>query len=772
MPNVFAGFRSKGIFKHFLLTSFLLLSLPVLVSASEGEEFSIEEVLVTAERREANLQDVPIAISSFSQQDLQAQQVNNIGDLQALVPNLSVHVGDANNAVVYIRGVGQVDSIAFFEPGVGIYLDDVYLGRAQGAFLDVVDVERIEVLRGPQGSLYGRNTVGGAIKYMSARPTEEFSGNISATVGNYSRKDLKASISGTLVDDKLLGRLTVAQLGRDGYSENSFDGKDDGDQDTQFFRGVLQYQALENLSFQLAVDYTNNDPDRSRTPAKETPINLAVVDPLTFDLSVVPFAADVDPFKVNADFNKLEETETQGTDLNIVWDINDKLSFKSITSYRELDYGTELDLDGTPINAFGIFYFNDQTQISQEFQLLYESERLSAVAGVYYFNEDSDTFDGGVFNNFLIASSGISSSSTDSYAIFSQFDYVVTDRLTATFGFRYTEEQKDYRRLVEDFDLTALAGIMFDPMTFAVSYANPELLSPRSADLRLGGGIGVARPVANPDSADFDNFSPKFGLKYQLNDDVQIYSTASSGFKSGGFNGRLADGQLDPFDEETLNSLELGVKSQWFDDRVRFNAAIFYNEYDDLQVSSFETNADATAILPIFSNAGEAVIQGVEIELTWLLTEALTINANLGYLDAEYKEFFAEADAVTNTVIDVSDQRELVNSPEWDAYLGAAYNLPVGNIGTLTLLADISYRDKTYLEVNSSENLAQSGYSVVNAAIMFETVDGQWQFLLGGKNLSDKEYRTHAFDLSAFPGVELGYYNAPRTYSFNATYHF
>lgn len=772
MLNAYAVFRSKNSFNRFVLSSFLLSLQALPVTASQNEEFSIEEVLVTAERREANLQEVPIAISSFSQQDLQAQQVANIGDLQTLVPNLSVHVGDANNAVVYIRGVGQVDSVAFFEPGVGIYLDDVYLGRAQGAFLDVVDVERIEVLRGPQGSLYGRNTVGGAIKYVSAGPTEELSGNVSATIGNYSRTDLKASISGTLVDDTLLGRLTVAQLGRDGYADNSFDGKDDGDQDTQFLRGVLKYQALDNLSVQLAVDYTNNDPDRSRTPAKETPINLTIVDPVTFGISTLPFAADVDPFKVNADFNKLEETETQGTDLNIVWDINDQLSFKSISSYRELDYGTELDLDGTPVNAFGIFYFNDQTQISQEFQFLYESDRLSAVAGVYYFNEDSDTYDGGIFSNLLIASSGISSSSTDSYAVFGQFDYELSDRLTATFGFRYTEEEKDYERLVEDFDLTALAGIMFDPFTFAVSYANPELLSPRSADLRLGGGIGVARPLANPDSANFENFSPKFGLKYQLDDDVQIYSTASSGFKSGGFNGRLSDGQLDPFDEETLNSLEIGIKSQWLDDRIRFNAAIFYNEYDDLQVSSFETNEDATAILPVFSNAGEAVIQGVEVELTWLLTESLTINANVGYLDAEYKEFFAEADAVTNTVIDVSDERELVNSPEWDTYLAAVYTVPVQNIGTLTLLADISYRDKTYLEVNSSENLAQSGYSVVNAAIMFETTDGQWQFMLGGKNLNDKEYRTHAFDLSAFPGVELGYYNAPRTYSFNATYHF
>lgn len=753
-----------------------LCSAPALLGAppalAQERSLAIEEVLVTAQRRESSLQSVPIAVSSFAAQELEMRQVDNIGDLQTLVPNLSVHVGDANNAVVYIRGVGQIDSIAFFEPGVGIYLDDVYLGRAQGAFLDVVDVERIEVLRGPQGSLYGRNSVGGALKYISTAPTEELSGNVSATVGNYGRSDFKGTISGPLIDDVLAGRLTVAKLKRDGYSDNAFDNKHDGDQDTSFIRSVLRYQPNENVSVQWAADYTDSDPDRSRTPAKEAPINVLVVDPYTFGASVDSFAADSDPFKVNADFNRLEETETKGTDLNISWAISDQLTFKSITSYRELAYATELDLDGTPRNAFGIFYYNDQQQTSQELQLSYQSERLSAVGGLYYFNEESDTFDGGVFSNFLIAVSGTTESSTDSYAIFGQLDYDVTDKLTATVGFRYTEEEKDYERQTEDFDLTALAGIGFDPITGAVVYANPALLSPRSTDLTLGGGIGVPQPFADPKPADFENFSPKLGVKYQLTDAAHIYASASSGFKSGGFNGRVADAQLKPYDEETLTSFELGYKSLWLDDRLRLNAAAFYNEYDDLQVSSFETTADGGAILPVFSNAGEAVIQGAEVELTLRVTEALTINANIGYLDAEYKEYFAAADPVTNTVVDVSGERKMVNAPEWDTFLGATYVLPISDWGKLTLMGDVSYRSKTYLEINSSENLAQEGYSVVNAGIMLEPLNSSWMVLLGGKNLTDEEYRTHAFDLSAFPGVELGYYNAPQTVSLSARYSF
>jgi iron complex outermembrane recepter protein len=774
MLKTFRFSQTHHPYSHIVSWSILFSALPVSVyandSAHDSTGFVIEEVMVTAERRESNLQTVPIAVSSFAQDELAAQQVSNIGDLQTLVPNLSVHVGDANNAVVYIRGVGQVDSIAFFEPGVGIYLDDVYLGRAQGAFLDVVDVERIEVLRGPQGSLYGRNTVGGAIKYVSARPTQQLSGNISTTFGNYNRQDFKASISGPIVGDSLLGRVTVAQLQRDGYSDNLFDGNDDGDQHTQFFRGVLQFDASDNLSVQWAIDYTDSDPDKSRTPARETPFNPLVIDPYTFAMTTASFDANKDPFKVDADFNNLEETRTQGSDLNITWDLSDQLSLKSISSYRELEYATEVDLDGSSLNAFGIFYYNDQRQISQELQLSFNGERLSAVSGVYYYSERGDTFDGGVFGNFLSALSGTSEFSTDSYAIFSQFDYELDEALTLTFGFRYTEEEKDYERLAEDFNLTVLAGISIVPGTGAVSYANPSLLSPRSTDLRVGGGVGVPRPFADPDSEDFENFSPKLGIKYQIDDDTQVYATVSSSFKSGGFNGRVADAQLNPYDEETLISAEVGYKSQWFDDRIRFNSAVFYNDYDDLQVSSFDGSGGS--LIPVFSNAGNAVIQGFEIELTALVTQSLTINANLGYLDAQYKEFFAEADAATNTVVDVSDERELVNAPEWDAFLGANYEMLIGDFGTLSFLTDIAYRSKTYLEVNSSENLAQGGYSVVNAAIMFESINEQWQFILGGKNLSDKEYRTHAFDLSAFPGVELGYYNAPRTYSLSGTYRF
>ncbi len=708
----------------------------------------IEEVIVTAERREANLQEVPVAVSSFSSENLESAQVSTIGDLQSMVPNLSIHSGDANNAVVYIRGIGQIDSVAFFEPGVGIYLDDIYLGRAQGAFLDVVDVERIEVLRGPQGSLYGRNSVGGAIKYVSAQATDEFSGNISAHLGNYNRQDIKATISGPL-SNTLKGRLTLATMEHEGYSVNRFDGQRDGDRDNKFARAVLQFDPSEEFSLQLAMDYSDSDPKRSRTPAKETPINI-ILGP--------SFPADSDPFVVNADFNTVEQTETKGVSLNASWALNEQWSLKSITSYRELDYGTELDLDGTPVNAFGIYYFNEQEQSSQEFQLQYQSDHMSLVTGLYYFNEQGQTFDGGVFANIFSASSGDGFFETDSYAVFGQLDIDINEQLTAIAGFRYTKETKSYRRTAESFNLIALSA------------SNPALANPDSELLRAVRGQGTVSS-GNPDDADFSNFSPKVGLKYQLSENTNLYASYSTAFKAGGFNGRVTSDALTPFDEETLVSLEAGLKTQLWDDRLRINAAVFRNQYDDLQLSSFEASADGGSILPVFTNAGKAVMKGAELELTALLSNALTVNLNIGYLDAEYREYIA-GDPTSNQLIDISNQRELVNAPEWDTQLGLRYDFAAWDWGQLSFLTDISYRSKTYLEVNSQETLAQNGYSIVNAAFILAAEDGQWNVMLGAKNLSDKRYRSHAFDISAFPGVMLGYYSAPKTYALSATYNF
>jgi len=238
------------------------------------------------------------------------------------------------------------------------------------------------------------------------------------------------------------------------------------------------------------------------------------------------------------------------------------------------------------------------------------------------------------------------------------------------------------------------------------------------------------------------------------------------------FIGRVADGQLDPYDEETLTSYEIGLKSQLLGNRLRANFAVFYTDYKNLQVSSFSVSADGMTFVPVFTNAGAATIKGAELELTALITERFSVSANIGYLDAGYDEFLAEPDPATGAVVDVSDKRKIVNSPKWDTFVGFAYLIPLNSGGGLTLFSNWSYRSKTYLEVNSSENLAQGAYSLFNASVSYQFPNRNWRVIAGARNITDKQYRTHAFDLSAFPGVELGYYNPPRTYSLTAIYTF
>lgn len=315
----------------------------------------LETITVTAQKREQSIQEVPLSVSAFFGDKLANMQVNDIGDLQSSVPNLTVHEGDAQNAVVYIRGVGQIDSLAFADPGVGIYLDDVYLGRAQGAFLEVFDVERIEVLRGPQGTLYGRNTMGGAVKYVTAKPNDELTFNLEFGIGSFAERKIKASISGAL-SENLSANFTAVHNGRDGYTYNTVDGDDDGDKKLNAWRSSWFYQASDDFSLSFSIDSTENNPNHSVTPVAQTAL-------FTGEL-ITP----INPDQVSANFNNLNDLSTQGTSLTATWDISDNFTMKSISAYRTMDYDANLDLDATPADIFGVFVFEEQNQFSQEFQ--------------------------------------------------------------------------------------------------------------------------------------------------------------------------------------------------------------------------------------------------------------------------------------------------------------------------------------------------------------------------------------------------------------------
>lgn len=699
---------------------------PNLALAEEQGARALEEIVVTARRRAENLQNVPVAVTAFSNDTLNRNGAADLGDVQNLVPNLVLHEGDASNAVVYIRGVGQIDSLAFADPGVGIYLDDIYLGRAQGAFLDVYDLERIEVLRGPQGTLYGRNTIGGAVKYVSRKPGNEFEGELGIKVGNYGRRDITGTIGGALIEDVLALKASVVSLQRDGYADNTTAGGDDGDKDTIAGRISALWHAGELLDIYFSIDSSRNDTDTSRTPARATP--------------VFGVPANRDPFKIQADFNNRNELDTDGVSLVFDWTLSDNIQFKSITAARQMDYNTHLDLDATEFAFFGVFVDQDQEQFSQEFQLTYDSgKRWSFVTGLYYFDE-TDVTESGIFGPAIsFISNSENDQETTSYALYGESVYQLSEKMNLIAGLRYTYEEKEFKRTQEFYGAT-------QPFP-------PQL------------GTGFLATDIDTDE-DWSMLTPKIGLDYRVNEDVMIYVSASKGFKSGGFDGRSNDDfGATPYDEETLWSYELGLKSQLLEQRLQLNATLFFNDYDDLQLSSFTADQNGT-FQALFTNAGKAETYGMELEMSALLTEAFSMELNLGYLHAEYKEYIGP------NGVDISSARELTNSPEWTGRIALRYDRPLANGARISFGTDLSYRDKTYPTVSSSEILAQDGYSLWNANVQYISANEHWEVLLSGKNLSDKEYVTQGFDLSDSLGYQLAYYGAPQAASIALTYRF
>jgi iron complex outermembrane recepter protein len=696
--------------------------------ATTEQASTLDEVVVTARRREERLQDVPVAVTALSSEALENLQASDIGALEGAVPNLTLHEGDAANAVVYLRGVGQVDSLAFADPGVGVYVDDVYLGRAQGAFLSVYDVDRIEVLRGPQGTLYGRNTIGGAVKFVSTPLSAVRGGRAEASVGDYGLVETRISAGGALNDDAtLLGKAAVSLSRRDGYSDNAFDGMDDGDKDQVAGRVSLEYRPTDALSVRLNVDASRDRPDTSRTPARATSV-----------LGLYPDTM-ADPFKVDADFNDLNTLDTFGAALTADWAVSDLWSFKSVTAWRSMDYASHLDLDATPLAVFGVYVDEDQHQFSQEFQLTYAGERLDAVAGVFYFDESDLTYSGLLGPVISLVTGSINDQHNRSWAAYGQATYDLTERLSLTAGMRYTYEDKDFRR----------TQTFYGPLTEPPARDDPGLL------------------VTDIDTSEsWDSWSPKLGLDYAVSDDVMAYVSVSRGFKSGGFDGRANDASgAAPYDPETLWAYEAGVKSTLMDRRLTANMAVFWNDYTDLQLSSFSADGGG-GFIALFTNAGAATIRGAELELTARPIPDLTLNATVGYLDARYDDYIGPGG------VDISDQRHLVNAPEWSARLGGVHVTDLGVNGTITLGADASYRSKVYPTVSSSEVLAQDGYTLIDAFVRWSDRDDHLFVQLGGQNLTDERHIEQGFDLSDSLGYQLAYFGAPRTVRLTAGFKF
>ena len=714
-----------------------------------NEEPISEEIVVTARKREENIQEVPVAVSVVTAEVLEDSGAVDLSELQARVPNLSIYPGrnQSTTLTAFMRGIGQADPLWGVDPGVGLYLDDVYMARPQGALLDVFDIQQIEVLRGPQGTLYGKNTIGGAIKYTSRTLTDDTTGSISLGGGDFGRTDFKAGVSGALVPGKLRAKVAVASLQRDGYGTNVFTGREVSNKDTLAFRLGLDWLASDDVTVKLRLDRTEDDAE---------PKGLTRLEANPFCLLFLGASCEPLPniFDTQSGLEPLNSTDSEGYSLSVEWTINDDWSFKSITAYRESDTENNIDFDTTPARITDVIATYYDEQLSQEFQWIYDAGgNFDGVFGLYYFD---GTAGGLVQNIFLESIFGTTegTTDTDSIALFGEGTYAVSDRLNFNFGLRITEEEK--------------RGVAFN-----AGYTDDTFTT-------------VAAVTADYDQSEtFSSVAPKLGLDYAFSDDVMGYVTLSRGFKSGGFNVRAQatafPESAEPFDDEVLTVAEVGLKSVLADRSLVLNLAAFYGDYEDIQVSTFtsyDSDGDGSddAFFGNFLNAGNATMQGLEVEFDWTSPTAhwFGLSGNVSYLDASPDE-----------VLDFNndgfvDTQVISNAPEITGALNLNFDFPAWG-GLITSSIGYAYRDDSVLTNEGGPDprdptrpllpLVQPSFDMINAWISWLSGDGTWQVTINGKNLGDEEYLTNGYNIPVL-GIVQGSYGDPRTVSATLGYRF
>lgn len=726
--------------------------------ARAGETY-LEEIIITARRRAEGLEGTPISVTALTAQALEARFVTDVSQIGSLAPNLifntsSAISGSASSASVFIRGIGQTDFLLVNEPGVGIYLDGVYIARSLGSVIDLIDsVERIEVLRGPQGTLFGRNTIGGAISITSKAPTDEVRGQFGLTTGSYGRLDVTADISGPLTED-LFGSLTLARFGREGHIQRPFLA-DSGDDDGWAARSVLRWTPASDLEFNLSVDFTHR---KDQECCEELiAINPGGFMPVFHNLFVAPFTGE--PFATpglvpgkawvsHATKDVPSEITIYGVALNAEWQVSEHLTVKSITAFRKLDSDIGADADYSPIRLVETVDTYDAEQFSQELHLQGTAfdGRLNWITGLYYFDERGTNIDDIDFAAYHFISGG--KAKNESFAVFGQASYDLTEKLTLTAGLRWTRDHKEFdpdtymienRTLGTPFEL-AIPSILHSD--FAAGPAGLVPLMP--GDLLIPPGV--------TGDATFKETVPYLNLAYQWTPELMTYLSYSEGYKGGGFVQRIfPDFPVVPsFDPEFVEVYEAGFKYFGANNRLRLSGAVFHTDYTDLQVVVFESG------IPITRNAAGAEIDGFELEAEAALTGGLRLNLGIGYLDAEYTDI--DPGVITDNL---SLDSQLVNAPKWSVSAGVAYTVNLPGLGTLTPRIDWSHRSRTYTDARNTPELVQDAYGLLNLSLTFEDASGRWLVQLFGSNVTDKRYVTGGVGGPDFQGVITGAFGRP-----------
>ncbi len=732
------------------------LAFPGLSAVAQEKSLALEEVVVTARRREESLQDVPIAVTALTGRELALRGTADISELAQAIPSVTLEPSRATNTTLtaFIRGVGQQDPLAGFEQGVALYLDDVYLARPQGTMLDIYDVERIEVLRGPQGTLYGRNAVGGAIKYVTRRLSDELEGRVRASYGAYDQMDFVGTVSVPVSDSFRIGG-TVASFQRDGFGDNLTTGEDQYNKDIVGYRLSAEFEPSDRLLVRLAYDKTEDD---SNPVAGWRPFPGAVSGAPVLD-DVFDSTAGAADLPTTAGINGNNSVENEGWMVSVDWNVTDTITLRSITADREDYTESVIDFDSLAVPDFDAPVIYDNEQFSQEFQLLWNTDRVNAVLGYYYLDaEAANDFDVVLGQIGPVTAYTGGTVKTEAWSVFADITYDLTQRLSLAVGVRYTEDERD-------------ADI------FRANYLG-------TGSPFFGNDAAIELAVTSDYEANktYDDTSPRFNISYQLNDDTQIYGGYSKGWKAGSFDPRganfLTPAVEEGFDAEELDSWEIGLKSTWWDGRAITNVAAFYSEYTDMQVpGSVGVDSDGDGVNDSFvgtvTNAGESEISGIEVEGSFLFTENFSAQYALSLLDTEIKEWLFNGE-------DISEQRFIQNTPEEMAFMALNYVTPLRG-GDLRLNVSWSYKgDITQFEFEN-EFIDQEAYDLINASITWLSSDEAWLVGLHGKNLGDEEYRTAGYCFGASAGCPsaLGiednttvFFGPPRTWTATVEYRF
>ena len=690
-------------------------------------------ITVTARRREERLIDVPISVTSFSGEQLEQRGAVDITDIGNYTPNVTLEASRATNSTLsaFIRGIGQQDPVSGFEQGVGIYLDDVYLNRPQAAVLEIYDVERIEVLRGPQGTLYGRNTIGGAVKYVSRRLPQDFSLKAKASYGTYNLAEGVVTASAPLNDLIRVGG-SVARLSRGGFGDNLTLGTENYNKDIWAGRASFEMGGYgEPVFLRIQGDYTK---DKSNPRGGHRLIPGQV--------SGAPVLDDVFDTRGGLDDPK-QEVESYGLSMQAEIDMGTGLTLRSISAWRKDDSSTPIDFDALPAVDLDVpgLYLNEQ--ISQELQVLYDDGGpLTGLIGAYYLDATADTlFDVRIFTTLAgLTAYTQADVDTETFAIFGDFSYDLTDQLSLSVGGRYTWDNRQASILRQNY----LGG---------------------GSPVFGGAGVPFGAPGTDFDGErDFKKFTPRASISFKPTPDHNIYASYSKGFKGGGFDPRgvganapdlnndgvRSDDEITAFlsfAPEEVDSYEVGYKGSLLNGMINVAIAGFYADYKDVQIpgSVACTVAGLPSFCGVVSNAGKATFKGLEFEGSARLGAGFVLSGSLGYIDAQYDEYITN---INNTPTDVADFREVQNTPKWTGSATLAYNAAVGT-GDLYAGATVSYRSKTYQFEIPNPYLDQDGYALLSADIVYTLPGDRITIGVHGKNLLDKRYKTSGYTFVA-----------------------